>query len=75
MNELFTGLQTWFNNLPEAQANFLTSGLIVMLVVGFVVKFMLKGVVKVIAMIVIALISFFWATGYPIPILSDYFSL
>lgn len=74
MNELFEGLQTWYASLPPEQASFLTSGFIIMLVVGFVVKFMLKGVVKVVAMILISVISVFWFTGWEIPILSEYFS-
>lgn len=73
MNELFSGLQEWFNNLPEDQASFLTSGFFIMIVVMIVVKYVLAGPIKWIAILLIAAVSFFWATGYPVPILSEYF--
>lgn len=75
MNEMFSALQSWFNSLPEAQANFLTSGFMIMLVVAFVLKFLLKGVIKWVAMIILGVISYFWLTGHEIPILSEYFTV
>lgn len=74
MNEIFQMFQAWYNNLPEAQANFLTSGFFIMMVVMIMIKFVLKGVVKWLAILVIFGISAFWLTGYEVPFLTEYFA-
>lgn len=76
MNDWLLMIQDWFADLPGDEATMYKVGTIILAMIATVIaQFILKSVIKVVAMVVIFIAIYFWATGQPIPLISQFVSI